>query len=119
MIPNILGAFVGKSLLASEELSMTANEWITFGVILMIFLVGTFASQLVSSVWKEVQEELKSIQQQQESTVSSSSSSDKNSLDLLAAFGIEKQDVPSPLIQWNEKLSAAWKRLKLVIEDEV
>eukprot|EP01040_Poterioochromonas_malhamensis_P001898 gene1898-2031_t len=119
LLDSYLGSFLGTSLLSGEgNLNMKANEWMTFGVIAVILLVGTFASQLVSSTWKEIQEELKSIQKQQKEDKDGVEVGSGNGFDVFSALGIEQKDIPSPLIQGQEKLKKAWDRLKVVIEDE-
>lgn len=120
LLDSYLGSFLGTSLLSGEgNLNMKANEWMTFGVIAVILLVGTFASQLVSSTWKEIQEELKSIQKQQKEDKDGVEVGTGNGFDVFSALGIDQKDIPSPLIQGQEKLKKAWDRLKVVIEDEV
>lgn len=100
-----------SSLLASSALSTTPSSpwWLPIIVVGSVLLVSSFAADLFSSTYKEIEEELRSITE---------TSADEN-IDTLRALGMQETDLPPPLRTAKQAVDSAWLRIESVLADEV
>jgi hypothetical protein len=101
-----LGLF-GKSILDNppsdnnDGFISSSGDYVLLGIVTLVIIVGTFAGQIVTNTWKEIQSEIK--------LIASSSSNDENEIDsstssrsgnemgFFELLGITDSDLPTPV----------------------
>ena len=97
-----LGLF-GKSILDTPPsdnnsgLISSSGDYVLLGIVALVIIVGTFAGQIVTNTWKEIQSEIKLIASNDENGIDSSSSRSGNEMGFFELLGITDSDLPTPI----------------------
>lgn len=101
-----LGLF-GKSILdnpPSDNNSgfiSSSGDYVLLGIVTLVIIVGTFAGQIVTNTWKEIQSEIKLIasssKSNDENGMDSNSSNSGNEMGFFELLGITDSDLPTPV----------------------
>jgi hypothetical protein len=97
-----LGLF-GKSILDTPPSDnnngfiSSSGDYVLLGIVTLVIIVGTFAGQIVTNTWKEIQSEIKLIASNDDNGIDSSSSRSGNEMGFFELLGITDSDLPTPV----------------------
>lgn len=92
-----------------SEFSSTTPWWVPTIIVATILLVSTFAAELFTSTYKEIEDELKLL----------TNTTADGKIDAFSALGINENDLPSYLRSAKNLVDSSWTRIEAVIADEV
>lgn len=113
LLDSYLGIF-GKSILDDPQglnSAFGAKDIALLGVVALLILIGTFATQIATNTWNEIQSEMKSISGEDDKN-------NPNDVDWFQMFGVSPEDLPVWVNGLKKDSDAAWNRLESVMLDE-
>eukprot|EP01038_Epipyxis_sp_PR26KG_P015157 gene15157-20417_t len=130
--PYLLDCYIGiigretilsKSEIISPPSTVPLNgDVLLVGGILLLVLVGTISTQIASTLWKEIQTEIKSfknhkIEINNINNVNNNESS-KEEMDVLELLGVNENELPEFISIIKREFDGAWKSMKNLIGNE-